>query len=153
VAVLAVGLTLGWLLGGDAVAVAEVGEPAPDFSVEVIEGGTFTLSEAKGRPVIVNLWASWCPPCRAEIPDISAFAEANPDVTIIGVAVEDAEQTAREFAAEIDASYPLALGTPAVEDAYPNLGLPATYIIDENGVVTEIINGIVDEETLGSAVG
>ena len=150
---LAVGLTLGWLLGGDAVAVAEVGEPAPDFSVEVIEGGTFTLSEAKGRPVIVNLWASWCPPCRAEIPDISAFAEANPDVTIIGVAVEDAEQTAREFAAEIDASYPLALGTPAVEDAYPNLGLPATYIIDENGVVTEIINGIVDEETLGSAVG
>lgn len=152
-AVLAVGLTLGWLLGGDAVAVAEVGEPAPDFSVEVIEGGTFTLSEAKGRPVIVNLWASWCPPCRAEIPDISAFAEANPDVTIIGVAVEDAEQTAREFAAEIDASYPLALGTPAVEDAYPNLGLPATYIIDENGVVTEIINGIVDEETLGSAVG
>jgi thiol-disulfide isomerase/thioredoxin len=119
----------------------------------VIDGGTFTLSEAKGRPVIVNLWASWCPPCRAEIPDISAFAEANPDVTIIGVAVEDAEQTAREFAAEIDASYPLALGTTAVEDAYPNLGLPATYVIDENGVVTDIINGIVDEEILSSAIG
>ncbi len=140
-------------MGGDEVSVAEIGQPAPDFSVEVIEGGTFTLSEAKGRPVIVNLWASWCPPCRAEIPDISAFAEANPDVTIIGVAVEDAEQTAREFAAEINASYPLALGTTAVEDAYPNLGLPATYVIDGNGVVTDIINGIVDEESLRSAVG
>lgn len=153
VAVLAVGLTVGWLMGGDEVSVAEIGQPAPDFSVEVIDGGTFTLSGARGQPVIVNLWASWCPPCRAEIPDISAFAEANPDVTIIGVAVEDAEQTAREFAAEIDASYPLALGTTAVEDAYPNLGLPATYVIDENGVVTDIINGIVDEEILSSAIG
>jgi thiol-disulfide isomerase/thioredoxin len=153
VAVLAVGLTLGWLLGGDAVAVAEVGQPAPDFSVEVIDGGTFTLSEARGQPVIVNFWASWCGPCRTEIPDISAFAAANPDVTIVGVAVQDAEQTARDFAAEIDAAYPLALGTVAVEDAYPNLGLPATYVVDANGVVTEIINGIVDGETLGSAVG
>ncbi|HEU4894569.1 MAG TPA: TlpA disulfide reductase family protein, partial [Acidimicrobiia bacterium] len=151
VVVVAVGLALGWLLGGDAVAVAEIGQPAPDFSVEVIDGGTFTLSEARGQPVIVNFWASWCGPCRTEIPDISAFAEANPDVTIVGVAVQDAEQTAREFAAEIDASYPLALGTTAVEDAYPNLGLPATYVVDENGIVTEIINGIVDEESLASA--
>jgi len=153
VVVLAVGLTAGWLLGDDSVTVAEIGQPAPDFSVEVIDGGTFTLSEMRGRAVIVNFWASWCGPCRTEIPDISAFAEANPDVTIVGVAVQDAEQTAREFAAEIGASYPLALGTTAVEDAYPNLGLPATYVIDENGVVTEIINGIVDEESLGSAVG
>jgi thiol-disulfide isomerase/thioredoxin len=153
VVVLAVGLTIGWLLDDDAVTIAELGQPAPDFSVEVIDGGTFTLSEERGRPVIVNFWASWCGPCRTEIPDISAFAEANPDVTIIGVAVEDAEQTAREFAAEIEASYPLALGTTVVEDTYPNLGLPATYVIDENGVVTDIINGIVDEESLGSAVG
>lgn len=149
----AAGLTVGWLLGGDAVSVAEVGQPAPDFSVEVIDGGTFTLSESRGQPVVVNFWASWCGPCRTEIPDISAFAEANPDVTVVGIAVQDAEQTAREFAAEIDASYPLALGTTDVEDAYPNLGLPATYIVDENGVVSGIINGIVDEESLGSAVG
>lgn len=153
VAVLAVGLTVGWLMDDDTVSIAEIGQPAPEFSVEVIDGGTFTLSEARGRPVIVNFWASWCGPCRTEIPDISAFAEANPDVTIVGVAVQDAEQTARDFAAEIDASYPLALGTTAVEDSYPNLGLPATFVIDENGVVTNIINGIVDEESLGSAVG
>jgi thiol-disulfide isomerase/thioredoxin len=153
VVVLAVGLTAGWVLGDDSVTVAEIGQQAPDFSVEVIDGGTFTLSEMRGRAVIVNFWASWCGPCRTEIPAISAFADANPDITIVGVAVQDAEQTAREFAAEIGASYPLALGTTAVEDAYPNLGLPATYVIDENGVVTEIINGIVDEESLGSAVG
>jgi hypothetical protein len=56
--------------------------------------------------------------------------------------------TAREFAAEIDASYPLALGTEEIEDAYPNFGLPVTYVIDEEGVVTDVYNGVVDEQIL-----
>lgn len=148
-----VGLLVGWLLGSGTLEVAQVGEPAPDFTVEVIDGGTFTLSDHRGSPVVVNLWASWCPPCREEIPDISAFASANPDIAIVGVAVEDVERTARDFAAEIDASYPLALATADFEEAYPNLGLPATYIVDENGVVSQVHNGIVNEETLAELVG
>jgi hypothetical protein len=72
---------------------------------------------------------------------------------VIGVAVEDVEQASRDFAAQIEASYPLALGTSSIEDAYPRIGLPATYIIDEDGVVTEIVNGIVDEDTLIDLVG
>lgn len=152
-AVVAIGLVVGWMVSSDSAGVAEVGQPAPDFTVEVIDGGTFTLSEQQGQPVVINLWASWCAPCRTEIPDISAFADANPGTVVIGVAIEDAEESSREFAAEIGASYPLALGTSAVEDAYPNFGLPVTYLLDENGVVTRIINGIVDEETLTSAIG
>ncbi len=153
IAVILLGLLVGWIVDRDSVAVAEVGGTAPDFTVEVIEGGNFTLSDHRGKPVVINLWASWCPPCRAEIPDISAYATANPGTVVVGLAVEDSEQRAREFAAEIGASYPLAFGTPAVEDAYPNLGLPATYILDENGIVTQIINGIVDEEILTTAIG
>jgi peroxiredoxin len=148
VLVVVVGLVVGWIVDGNSVAVAEVGAPAPDFTVEVIDGGTFTLSESRGRPIVLNFWASWCAPCRAEIPDISAFALAHPDVQVIGVSVEDSEPAAREFAAEIEASYPLALGTQEVEDAYPRLGLPATYLIDPDGVVTDIINGIVNEDNL-----
>ena len=151
--VVALGLLIGWIVGSGPPAAAEVGETAPDFTVELMDGGTFTLSEARGSPVVVNLWASWCPPCRDEMPDISAYASANPEVTVVGVAVQDAEQTAREFAAEIGASYPLAMGTTAFEDAYPNLGLPATYVIDENGVVSEIHNGIVDQAILEDLVG
>ena len=146
------GLGIGWIVKQGSPDVAEIGEPAPDFTVELIDGGTFTLSEAQGRPVIVNLWASWCAPCRKEIPDISAFATANPEVSIVGVAVQDPEKDSREFAATIGAAYPLALGTTEFEDAYPHLGLPATYIIDESGTVIEIINGIVNEEILTSAL-
>jgi cytochrome c biogenesis protein CcmG/thiol:disulfide interchange protein DsbE len=146
------GLGIGWIVNRSSSEVAEIGAAAPDFTVEVIDGGTFTLSEARGQPVIVNLWASWCAPCREEIPAISAFATANPDVTVVGVAVQDPEKSAREFAATIDANYPLALGTTEFEDAYPHLGLPATYILDENGTVIEVINGIVNEDILANAL-
>lgn len=152
VLVVVAGLVVGWIVRSGPPEVAQIGEPAPDFSVELLEGGTFTLSETGRGPVVVNLWASWCPPCREEIPDISAFAEANPNVQVIGVAVEDREASAREFANEIGASYPLAMGTTGFEDAYPNLGLPATYIIDADGTVTDIFNGIVDDEILEELV-
>ena len=132
---------------------AALGEPAPDFSAEVIGGGTFTLSEVLGQPVVINFWASWCAPCRTEIPDISEYAEANPDVSVVGIAVEDAAAPAREFAAEVGAAYPLALGTDQIEAAYPRLGLPVTYVLDANGIVTHVFNGVVDAETLTEAIG
>ncbi len=151
--VVALGLTLGWIVGRDSGGPAEIGETAPDFTVEVIAGGEFTLSEQRGRPVVLNLWASWCEPCRIEIPDISVFAEEHPDVVVIGVSVRDEEQSARSFAAEVEAAYPLALGTDDFEDSYPTFGLPATYVLDEDGVVTEVFNGIVDENLLAEVVG
>lgn len=142
------GLVVAWIIRSAPTEVAVVGSPAPDFTVEVIGGGEFTLSEAAGTPVVLNFWASWCEPCRSEIPDITTFAEANPGITVIGVAVEDVDEASREFAAEIAAGYPLALGTTEVEDAYPRLGLPVTYVIDADGTVTEVFNGIVDENVL-----
>lgn len=153
VLVVAVGLAIGWLVGSTNATVAEVGSPAPDFTVELIEGETFTLSETRGRPVVLNFWASWCNPCREEIPDISAYAESHPDVSVIGVAVTDIEEDSRAFAEEIGAGYPLALGTPEVEDAYPIFGLPNTVIIDEAGLITHIYEGIVDENVLIDLVG
>lgn len=153
VLVLAVGLGLAWAFGSGDSEVAALGEPAPDFVAEVIDGGSFRLSDHLGEPVVINFWASWCAPCRTEIPDISKYAEANPDVTVVGIAVEDAEEPAREFATDVGASYPLALGTDAIEDAYPRIGLPVTYVIDPDGTVAEVFNGIITGETLTEALG
>ncbi len=153
VAIVATGLLVGWLIGRGDDAVAEVGSQAPGFDVELIDGGHFDLAGAAGTTVVVNLWASWCIPCRDEIPAISAYATANPDVTVVGVAVDDpAEADTRAFAAEIDATYPLALDTDAVADKYPHFGLPATYVIDAEGVVRAFHNGVVDEASLTTLV-
>lgn len=81
------------------------------------------------------------------------FAEANPEVQVIGVAVRDVDEASRQFAGEVDASYPLALGTDDVEEAYPAFGLPYTVIIDAEGTVQEIYEGIVDQYVLDDLVG
>ena len=124
-----------------------VGSPAPDFTVALIGGGSFTLSD-HATPVVVNQWASWCIPCRTEIPEISAFADANPHVTVVGVAVEDTQGDATRFAEEVMASYDLGLGNAEFEAAYPRLGLPVTYVIDQRGRVSDIVNGVVSQEML-----
>ncbi len=147
------GLIVGWLVRGEPPEnVATEGQPAPLFTVEVIDGGLFDLEShlitSDDRVLVINLWASWCLPCREEIPAISAFAAANPDVTVVGVSVQDSESASRAFAAEIGAAYPLALGNEAFESAYPGFGLPATYIIDSTGRVAAVHIGILDAEDL-----
>jgi thiol-disulfide isomerase/thioredoxin len=151
VGVVVIGLLAGWAFRTDDGAVARIGRPAPDFTVTLINGGTFTLSEhlkTDDRPVVLNLWASWCIPCRTETPDISAFAEANPDVKVIGVSVKDTEMASRAFADEFAPSHDLGLGNAEFEAAYPTFGLPVTYIIGANGVVEDLFSGIVTREIL-----
>ena len=150
-AVVAIGLVIGWVVNSNDVATAEVGSPAPDFTLPLIGGGTFTLSEQSGI-VVINEWASWCTPCRDEIPEISAFADANPDVVVVGVAVEDTVEAATAFAGEVGATYQLAIGDATFERAYPRFGLPVTYVVDADGVVIELFNGILTEETLQELV-
>lgn len=126
------------------------GDEAPDFSVDLIAGGRFRLSEhlaADGRPVILNLWASWCGPCREEMPALDAVSAANPEVFLIGVAVDDDPGAARGFAAEIGVSYALAVDEgDAVGARYPSPGLPATFFIDGDGQVVRIVYGGVTQE-------
>lgn len=127
-------------------------EIAPIFSVTTFDGEQFSLSEhlmSDGRPVFLNLWASWCFPCREEMPAIDAAAKAHPEVAFVGIAVQDNLNDARDFADEMGVGYALAFDADnAVDGSYTPLGLPASYIISGDGVIVERIFGKVTEEML-----
>lgn len=130
---------------------AGVGERAPDFEVELFDGGTFLLSRhlaEDGRPVVLNLWASWCIPCRVEMPILSEFAAANPHILVLGVAVKNVPGKAEEFAAEISPSYPVAHGNDQFLRSYWQVGLPLTYFIDPEGIIVDQLNGPLPPEML-----
>ncbi len=133
-----------------------VGETAPDFAIELLDGGQFQLSKhlaEDGRPVILNLWASWCGPCRAEMPALDAAAARHTDVYFLGVAVIDDPAAAAEFAAEIGVSYPLAIDdADRVSRRYPSPGLPATFMITSEGIIVRTVFGQVNENQLEAVI-
>lgn len=150
VGVVAMGAAVAFLRG--APATAEVGRPAPQFSVESFGGEQFDLAQqtANGRgPVLLNLWASWCEPCRREFPTLSQWAAAHPEVTVVGVAVQDTEKEAQSFAGRMNPSYLVSWDADgSVHDAYPSFGIPASYVIDAKGVLVDVILAELTPERL-----
>ncbi|MEZ4594117.1 MAG: TlpA disulfide reductase family protein [Chloroflexota bacterium] len=137
-----------------------VGHLAPDFSLETAVGQTITLSEivdttgGSGQPVILNFWASWCGPCRVEMPSLQeASVRYNGRVAFIGINQGEGWPTINEFGAEYNVTYPLVIDPQnRVNRLYEVNSLPTTVIIDQNGVVREVIIGILSEAVLQSRV-
>jgi len=129
-------------------------DPAPDFTVPTLDGGRFTLSQHLAdtdQPLVLNLWASWCAPCRAEMPALDAAAARHEGVTFLGVAVQDDLQAAEEFATELGIQYPIGLDErDEVNALYPTLGLPVTYLISAEGSILQPIYGGLDAEKIDS---
>jgi len=131
-------------------------DPAPDFSVPTLDGSRFSLSEhlaESGDPVILNLWASWCAPCRAEMPALDAAAARHPGVKFVGVAVQDDLRAAEEFANELGVSYTIGLDQrDEVNALYPTFGLPVTYVISGNGVILEPLYGELEGSKIDAVI-
>lgn len=135
---------------------APPGAPAADFSLTLFDGTVFDLGEhlaTDGRPVFLNFWASWCPPCRQEMPDISSAAAATPGVQFLGIAVSDDPAAAEAYAGEIDVAYPLGADITGVIDArYPSPGLPATFLISGDGQIVGTYFGLMAPEVIDRLV-
>lgn len=113
--------------------------PAPDFSLPDMDGKIHKLSDYPGKVVLLNFWATWCPPCRREVPDfIEAYKELQGEgLEIIGISVD--EMTAPElqgWVTKMGINYPVALATPKVVTDYePGDYIPATIVIDRKGLI------------------
>ena len=131
-------------------------DAAPDFTVETLDGEGFSLAahlSDDGRPVFLNLWASWCPPCKAEMPDIDAAATANEAVKFVGVAIEDDPADSAEFATSIGIQYTIGFDEQnEVSNGYSPVGLPASYIISADGEILERIYGSVTEDEINEKI-
>jgi peroxiredoxin len=129
-----------------------VGAEAPDFSLKTLDGRDVSLSSLRGRPVMVNFWATWCPPCRAEIPEIaSLYREKHngENFEILGVATQSNRDTIQAFATEFGMTFPLLPDVESrVTSLYHVLPIPTSFFIDKDGIIREMRVGVVDRETM-----
>ena len=123
---------------------------APEFSAPALDGGAdIRLADLRGRPVFLNFWASWCGPCREEMPALQEFAARHPEVQVVGIASGDDPDDSRRFAAEVGVDFPL--GTDDGGDIAPRYsatGLPVTVMIDAEGRVANTWFGLIGPEQL-----
>ena len=128
-----------------------LGKPAPDFRLTALDGSTVDLAGLRGRPVIVNFWASWCVPCREEAPLLRRVQEEyrDRDLVVLGVIFEDSPENAGAFMQRYDQRYPGLLdpdGRTAVD--YGVFGIPETYFVRRDGIVTYKQTGAITWEVL-----
>ena len=134
------------------------GDTAPDFTLKVLDGAgkTMQLSSLRGKGVLVNFWATWCEPCKIELPWLVELQNkyGPQGLQIVGVADDDsAEKSISDFAHKMKINYPVLLATDQVEDQYGGLdGLPTSFFIDRSGKVVDVVIGIDSESRLEDSI-
>ena len=124
--------------------------PVPSFTVHDLDGRPFSSESLRGKVTIVNFWATWCAPCRAEIPDLIALQNKYRDqLQIIGVSQDETgPEVVRQFAAEQRINYPIVMSTPELERIFTGIyALPTSFVIDRNAQIVQKHVGILDAAT------
>lgn len=132
-----------------------VGTEAPGFRLALLDGGSFSLADSRGKVAVVNFWASWCPSCTEEMPDLQAVWEAyqNKGVDFFGVAYQDEETATRASMTEYGTTYPVGLDTgDRIAEAYGITGIPETFVIDQDGRVAFVHIGLVTGDKLAAEI-
>lgn len=127
-----------------------VGYAAPNFTLNLLDGAPASLADYRGKAVLLNFWATWCTPCKAEMPMLNATAERYAgELVVLGLNYGESEGYAREFVTENGITFPILLDpSSSTGTAYMVRGFPTTYFIDPEGVLRSMHIGQLDEDLL-----
>ena len=135
--------------------VSAIGAPTPDFTLSLFDGGELSLADQRGVVVVVNFWASWCPPCRDEAPALERVWREYEDkgVIFVGVNVKDVTDNAMGFIEEFDITYPNGPDPyDKISKAYRVTGVPETFLVAKDGYLAKWYRGPVTEAGLRAAL-
>lgn len=116
---------------------------APEWTLPSIEGGDVTLSDYEGQTVVLNFWATWCGPCKSEIPEFREFVSENPDIPVFGIAVDGSVGKLRQFAKKNRMNYPVLKGDRSIQEDYKVSSLPMTVIVGPDGQIEDVHIGMM----------
>ncbi|MDI6813305.1 MAG: TlpA disulfide reductase family protein [Desulfitobacteriaceae bacterium] len=120
----------------------KIGNVAPDFSISMLDGKTITLSELRGKPVFLNFWATWCPPCNLEMPDIEKAYKDNFPVQIIGINIKESPMAVGSFLNQKGYTFPVGFDLKGqIAGQYMATGIPTSYAIDALGRIRYVQTG------------
>jgi cytochrome c biogenesis protein CcmG/thiol:disulfide interchange protein DsbE len=126
---------------------------APDFALPDLAGGQVALAELRGRPVVIDFWATWCAPCERQIPVLNAFHEKHGErIPVLGISVDADPNAVPPFVAEHDVRYRVLLGDEGLARDFGALGFPTLYVVRPDGSVHSSHVGVVTPEALEAAV-
>lgn len=149
-AVLAAFIFLGpnGLTGGSSHTAPVVGNPSPEFKLVSLSGGSLSLSQFRGKVVIINFWATWCLPCKEEMPLLQAYADNHADDTVLlGVNFDEQAHTVQDFVNENKLTFPILLDPGGkVSDLYRIRAYPTTFFVDKTGRIRAYHVGLLSKE-------
>jgi len=126
-------------------------EPVPELTLETLDGASIDLAAQEGQLLLINFWATWCAPCREEIPDLKALHTDMENLTVIGIALDrKGREVVAPFARKLDINYPIVVDEAGTAEAEfgPIPGLPTTILVTPDGQITKRVVGIFPTEEM-----
>lgn len=129
--------------------IPQSGQKFPDFTLESLDGEKITLSELANQPIVINFWATWCDPCKEEMPLFEAIYSENSGIVVLGINYNEPANIIRRFVQERGITFPILLDADGkLAERFQVFGFPTTYFIDRDGILRGIYVGQLNEQLI-----